>query len=313
MIDSLFYYLAYGLCLQSSWPLPLPKAEHDSATITLGSAPASFFIEAVQQLDLKVDGSKWFYHFRLDNRVDYLLWPNLFEFIISADGQQIWGRILQSGSLEMFQTYLLGQVISFSLIKRGVEPIHSTAIVIDGEAVAFLGDSGYGKSTLAGAFLQAGFKLLTDDILVINNHQQVFMAHPGPPRIKLFPTVAKILLDENIIGSKMNPDTTKLVLPLPPEQSSQNAVPISRIYAIEPPNLESPSDSIAIHPLSQRQACMKLIENTYNTVSVGLDRQKQLLNSSSQLATGLSIKSLSYPRDLSRLTEVIEIIQADVV
>jgi len=52
-----------------------------------------------------------------------------------------------------------------------------------------LGDSGHGKSSLAACFLAAGHRLLTDDLLVIGESGDYLMAHPGPPRIKLFPAV----------------------------------------------------------------------------------------------------------------------------
>lgn len=306
------YYLSYGLCIESSWPLPLPKiTECNSASIELIEAPAAFFLEAVRDFTDKIDGSRWFYHFRLADGSDYILWTGMFEFIVSTDGKQIWGHALPAGSLERLQTYLLGQAISFSLVKQGTEPLHSTAIIMNGEAVAFLGNSGYGKSTLGAAFLQAGFMLLTDDLLVIDSVEKVFVAHPGPQRVKLFPEVAKVLLDNNISGSTMNPGTTKLVLPLSVEQSSQGAVTIRKIYVLQPPDLESPCKSITIDPLSKRQACVKLIENTFNTVLMGPDRQTQLLKSASKLAAGLTIQSLSYPRDLSRITEVVEMVRSD--
>ena len=58
-------------------------------------------------------------------------------------------------------------MLSFSLLSLGYEPLHATAVVVDGEAVAFLGDCGYGKSTLGAAFLARGFPLLTDDVLAL--------------------------------------------------------------------------------------------------------------------------------------------------
>ncbi|MFB3074256.1 MAG: hypothetical protein ACE1Z6_03640, partial [Candidatus Methylomirabilales bacterium] len=113
------------------------------------------------------DGKNWFQHLRLPDGSDYLRWSGLFEFLVSADGRRIACRELECASPESFQTYLIGQVLSFALVKRGIEPLHSTTVVIDGKAVAFLGDSGYGKSSLGAAFLQAGYPLLTDDLLVL--------------------------------------------------------------------------------------------------------------------------------------------------
>ena len=86
---------------------------------------------------------------------------------MSADGRHVAAGHLGNASAESFQSYLLGWVLSFALVKQGYEPLHATAVVVDGKAVAFLGTSGDGKSTLAAAFLHAGHTLLTDDLLLI--------------------------------------------------------------------------------------------------------------------------------------------------
>src|SRR5206468_10962716 len=99
---------------------------------------------------------------------------------ISADGCFIAGRFFRENSIEAFRTYLLGQVISYALLKQGIEPLHATVPVIDGMAVALLGNSGYGKSTMGAAFLQVGARLLTDDLLVLRKQGDNWIAHPGP-------------------------------------------------------------------------------------------------------------------------------------
>src|SRR5205823_3902180 len=103
-------------------------------------------------------------------------------------------------------------------------------VVVRQQAVAFLGDSGYGKSSLGAAFLQAGHSLLTDDILVITENNRRFTAHPGPSRIKLFPHIAKTLLGERVAGIPMHPTTSKLVIPLTQKQSEHATAPLRAIY-----------------------------------------------------------------------------------
>ena len=48
-------------------------------------------------------------------------------------------------------------------------------------AIGILGDSGYGKSTLAAALIEAGLPLLTDDLLVLLPEGDDLMAQPGTP------------------------------------------------------------------------------------------------------------------------------------
>ena len=80
---------------------------------------------------------------------------------------RITGRQHDEAQEESFQVYLLGQALSYALVNAGFEPLHATAIVVNGGAVVLLGSSGFGKSSLAACFLEAGHRLLTDDLLIL--------------------------------------------------------------------------------------------------------------------------------------------------
>lgn len=61
-----------------------------------------------------------------------------------------------------------GELFSVLLRQRGLLVLHGSSVARDGRAVGFVGDSGWGKSTLASALVDRGWKLLTDDLLVIS-------------------------------------------------------------------------------------------------------------------------------------------------
>ena len=261
---------------------------------------------------MQPDDSKWFQCFQLSSGAHYMRWAGLFEFLVSADGHSIWGHSLPAGTLERLQTYLMGQVISMALVKQGIEPLHATVVVVDGEAIGFLGDSGFGKSTLGAAFLEAGFTILTDDLLVIEINGLDFIAQPGPARVKLFPEPAELLLPGQSEGATMNPTTPKLVLPLIDSQTWSKAAPINNLFVLNAPDNDTPTDEVVICRLSRRQACIKLVENTFNTVIQGPARQLQQFDMATELAAGLQINSLAYARDLSKISRVVDAVLADV-
>src|SRR5687767_37791 len=60
--------------------------------------------------------------------------------------------------------YLLGSAFGALLHQRGLLPLHANAVEIDGKAVAFMGASGEGKSTLAAWFHDRGFNIIADDV-----------------------------------------------------------------------------------------------------------------------------------------------------
>lgn len=309
-----FYYL-YGLTVNSPIPLSAPQlVDGEVAGIEFSEEQAVFFLRARREVGISLGQADWFQHARLSDGSDYLQWSGLFEFLVSADGGLISYRELEGASRESFQTYLLGQVLSFALLKQGVEPLHSTAVVIDGEAVAFLGDCGYGKSSLGAVFLQMGFPLLTDDLLVLKEQHDRFVAFPGPPRIKLFPEVAKQLLGARGNSTPMNNDTSKLVIPLGQTEavSPQDTFPLGTIYVLTSPSVRSPNCRITSRGLTPRRAFVELIRNTFNTVIIEPERLERQFDLASRLAARVPVRSLSYPRDLGRISEVRESILREV-
>ena len=307
-----FTYRLYGLFLRSELPLPCPELQesHQDA-VDLFEAPDSLFVHARQNTSSEPKPGDWFQHTRLSDGSDYLRWSGLFEFLVSPEGRRIACRACNGTTQEAFQAYLVSQVLSFALLKHGIESLHATVVVVQQQAVAFLGNSGYGKSSLGAAFLRAGHTLLTDDILVLTENGRRFTAHPGPPRIKLFPDIAKTLLGKQVAGIPMNPTTSKLVIPLASQQSSEAAAPLRAIYMLRPPTTGVPLTRVTLTLLSQRRACLDLLANTYNPVIVKPDRLARQFNLTVRLAAGVPVKSLSYPRDLAFLPEVLTAIKSD--
>ncbi len=306
-------YRLYGLTIASPIALPCPEKEATDADVVFAEGPGVLFSRARLEAGLGPDASRWFEYARLSKGASYLRWSELYEFVVSGDGRRIAWRSLNGGNPEPFQSYLLSQVLSFAIVRQGIEPLHATSVVIKGEAVAFLGDCGYGKSSLGAAFLQAGCHLLTDDLLVLKEEEDRFMAYPGPPRIKLFPGIARRLLGERVRGTPMNNHTPKLVIPLGQNEtaSPQGAFPLKAIYVLTAPPASSRSHRITIRPLSARRAFVELVKNTFNTVIDEPDRLKRQFVLATRLAARVPLKFLSYPRTLARLTAVREAVRSD--
>jgi hypothetical protein len=251
----------------------------------------------------RLDPGQWFYYLGLRDGSDYLRWSNLFDFLVSSDGRRIACRALDGASREIFQTYLLGQVLSFALIKLGIEPLHSTAAVIGGRAIGFLGDCGAGKSSLAAAFLQAGSPLLTDDLLVLKEVSDGLAAYPGMPRIKLFPEVANRLLGE-APGTLPDSRLVKMAIRLDGDRFHTHPAPLNVLYRLRPVPRRTRRPQISIINLSRRAACLELLRSTYNPVVVEPQRLEQQFAWAARLATRIRVKSLAYPRDLSALPHI---------
>ncbi len=108
------------------------------------------------------------------------------EFIVSPRGESIGRSGLQPDALRQFErAIILGPVIVFALALRNVWSLHASAARYKENVTAFLGESGQGKSTLAGYLSQnAGWQLVADDILPVRNENGLQVL-PHFPQLKL--------------------------------------------------------------------------------------------------------------------------------
>ena len=69
----------------------------------------------------------------------------------------------------------------FAALLQGLEVFHASAVVRHGEAIAFLGPSGAGKTSLAVELCARGASFLADDVLALEPRGVELLAHPGTP------------------------------------------------------------------------------------------------------------------------------------
>ena len=302
-------YHVYGLRVDSAWPLPYPKTPAPwLADVSLRKGSASGFTRALKDVAVPDTGATWATA-SLPGGSRYLRWSGAFEFLIPRDGRAITCRPLTPRGLDAFHTHL-GPSLSFALINLGLEPLHSTTLAVDGEAVALMGDCGYGKSSLGASFVKAGHPLLTDDLLVVAREGGRFVAYPGAPRVKLYPAIAKLIFGPRVHGLRLEPLTPKLIIPLGGARSRRTPAPLKAIYMLTPPGART-LPRVVIRRLSPRRAFLELVRNTFN-MSVDeparLERQFAL---ATRLALSIPVKTLSYPREFGRLAEARDAILAD--
>jgi len=304
-----FRYNVYGISLRSEIVLSLPEHTHPGLTeIEVSTGSASLFSEAIQGVDLQTR-SDWYHYAYLADRSIYVRWSGLGEFLVSSDGRRITCARAPDASMESFQVYLVGQALSFALVKSGFEPLHATSIGVDGEALAILGESGFGKSSLAACFLAAGHSLLTDDLLLLQPGCGGFDAYPGPPRIKLFPDIARHFFGRAAEGVPMNSLTEKQIFPL--GQCQSRPLPLRAIYALASPHETRDLRRIRIEPLSPQAAFLALVGSTFNSLLVDPERLRRQAGATACLLSALPVKKLSYPRGLGHLPSVRQAILSD--
>lgn len=305
-------YRIYGLTLESSLALPCPPSRSRSPEVRLRRGTIRRFARARAEVPIRAGRPSWFRCRRLNDGSTYLQWRELFEFLISPDGRRIDYFRLKRATRESFSVYLLGQVLSFSMLAFGVEPLHGTVVVVDGKAVAFLGDCGSGKSTLGAALLARGFPILTDDVMALEERNAIWRVHPGIPRLKLFPSVARRLLGTELCKTPMNPACSKLVLSLGAGQSFRRAVPLGALYVLSNPPARGRARPTQprVERLSGRDAFLEVIRAAFNLSVFERARLANQFAFATRVAASVPVHRLIYPRRLSALPAVCDMVLA---
>jgi hypothetical protein len=86
-----------------------------------------------------------------------------------------------------WQRFLVGRILPWAAVLRGLEALHASAVVVDGGAIAFVGPTGAGKTSLAVQMVARGASFATDDVLALDRRHGVLRAHPGAALVAVRP------------------------------------------------------------------------------------------------------------------------------
>lgn len=149
---------------------------------------------------------------------------------------------------------ILGPLLGVALAQRGRLVLHASTVAIDGVAVAFVGPSGRGKSTLAAALARRGHPLIADDLTVIATEEGAPRVHAGFARVKLWPDSVAALDHDVDALPVLHPLRTKRSLSL--DSVRADVVPLARCYL-----LHDGDDAVA--ELPPVEATLSLVASTY--------------------------------------------------
>ncbi|MDQ3569708.1 MAG: hypothetical protein M3396_03630 [Actinomycetota bacterium] len=181
-------YRAFGVHLASAFPLPgmhpAPDWTEPSASIRLGSRS-----EVDELWPGAEPGAGWRTVF--SDGCDYrgelatngtlrLSYGERAVFLVSPDGRTV---LCAPENVEdlAWQRVLLDSVLTTLAVLAGLEPLHASGVEGTGGVVAFLTDSGGGKSSLAAELVRREKLFFCDDILPLEMIGGQVHGHPGPP------------------------------------------------------------------------------------------------------------------------------------
>jgi hypothetical protein len=177
----------FGLDVRTDEPLPFLRGSsasptgrrldlslQDGGVEDLGWPDTAELISDQRQPDGEVN-----FRIEADPEAGYLIWgPSYGASMLSADGRRLRGALC-SGGIDAWQRLLIAQALPFAAVLQGLEVLHASAVVAEQGAVAFLGPSGAGKTSLALALCRRGASFLADDVLALEAAQDTLVGHPG--------------------------------------------------------------------------------------------------------------------------------------
>jgi hypothetical protein len=169
-------YVQCGVLLRSELVLHLPIAHGDDFDVDVRwGADVHDTAEPLAGDDIvsyDLDDARWYSATATDSGYR-MRFHRCGEFEISADLNRVVVHGDPTGRIELLPILMAGTVSAFLLALRGHTVLHASAVSIGGQALAFVGPSGRGKSTLAALMCLAGADLVTDDVLVVESGDDV--------------------------------------------------------------------------------------------------------------------------------------------
>lgn len=299
-------YVAYGLHVRSSLPLPFPfdderqeslTEREPDVTLRLGAPPAALS-NARAQCRSPAGQVEW------EAAPDAFLMnrPGVARCLVT-EGRDI--LVEPHGSGSEVGMFLTGTPWIALLLQRGIVTLHASAAKVGAGAVLFLGRSGAGKSSCVAALLQRGHAMLADEgVGVVLDRRGRPLALPGNPRLLLGSDLLDAL-DWRERASK-NPwaESGKYLVPV--KRFHAAALPIRALYRLAFPR----GDDIKIETLPSAATFAALGRNAFGeSLLHGLGQEQTFFRTVAAMANGVSsarLRRSGSPRRIDAIADRIK-------
>jgi hypothetical protein len=290
----MFSYTAYGLKINSALALPelMPAEGRADLIVRLGKVELA-------NLDRSASGC-----IRATSGEVHLFWKEAGAFLV-RDGREIVVDPAQGIDERILRLVVLGPGLGALLYQRGWLTLHASSVDVGGEVVAFLGEKGEGKSTMAAALCARGHHLVADDITAVRvTDVGDPSAYPGYPQLKLWPDAVASLGED--------PDTIPQLVPVAQKRARRvttgfaiKPLPLRRIYVL------GGGDSPEITPLRPQEALVQLIRHTYGRELLQAVESRSHFLRCTRVVNKVPINSLNRPYTLFGLSDVARLVEDD--
>ena len=251
------------------------------------------------------DGTIWTTFHRLGDDY-YLRFPEIADFELSQDGRRVKGWPVPGVSDATIQHLYLNQVLPLALGKQGKLVLHGSAVEINGKSIAFIGESGRGKSTLAASFATSGSPFLTDDGLLLEHVGDQYHVIPSHPSVRLWSDSEDALIGKNVLSAPAVQFTNKARFMAGRDVVfCKNPRELCGVYFLG----EGAESEVQFQRIKPAQVLIELVKNSF---LLGADEKDALAYHFDQLSR-LSILPIHYKLDYPRRYENLPHLRASII
>ncbi|HXH12483.1 MAG TPA: serine kinase [Alphaproteobacteria bacterium] len=159
---------------------------------------------------------------------------------------------------DLIRLYIVGTIMAALLYQRGFFVLHASAVEVDGGVIAFLGASGWGKSSIAAALYARGHSIVADDVTAVDLNSAAASVIPALPQLKLSREVASTLGYDGESLYRLHPLEEKRGFRIT-HGFAQSPLPLKGLYVL------AKDTAHAIEPIRPSEAMVELVRHSYPT------------------------------------------------
>lgn len=287
----MFYYWGFGLHLYSQIEFP--------ELLTTATTNADVEI-CLENAPLSIDGSSF-----SSANFSYTINDHELLFIVkdvaryyACNGSRISIEILSASEEERtIRLYVLATVMAAILLQRLQLPLHASAIIKGDTLILLSGDSGAGKSTLLAELIKTGYRVFSDDVVVLktDDTSSKVLATASYPMIKLWnDSIDKLSHDSFSNRSfKVRYDLDKYGFFFH-SSFDTGSHPISKIVVLK----KGEQDNFTLKELKSGEAFKAITKQVYRPMLIQSNRLRLLcFTTISELVKCCSVVEITRPRD----------------
>ena len=236
----------------------------------------------------------------------HVRFPAQADFAIAFDPPQVRAWPVPGGDPGTVETLYANAILPLIGNHLGRLNLHGSAVATEAGAVAFLGQSRRGKTTLAGAFAAHGHPFLSEDVLALSQAAGTYQVAPQRPLLRLFHDSAAHLVGPaaNWGASEKNELDADDRLPHCAQPQALRA-----ICVLGP----GKARKVALHRLGEAEALAELFRHAFVLDVEDRPRLRAHFERLGELAARVPVHALDYPRRYAQLPRVIAAVIAATV